>query len=181
MLQRLFVALKNFPSHSQSPPHLYYIFNPLWIASGHSATPLSRKVAREVVVQGIPAVLRKTKSISLALALGQGAVHLHWDHFDLDERPFITAHKVMLEIWSEQEGVEGRTEENLSKWKELRSDAMGWKNVNLADLNGPLPTWHPSAPRTGPSKLDRLLSVFGIDRVCASYTSLHFALLISIY
>jgi len=176
MLQRLFAALESFPSHFQSLPNFEYI---LWLLSASysdSTTPLSLRVAREVVVQGIPTVTRKTKPIFLALALAQSAVQLlvWWDHFDLSERPFVTVDKAMLELWSEQEGVEGWTEENLQKWKRFRSDAMSWRHVNLADLNGPLPTWHPSGTRTGSSKLHRLLSIFGIDRVCASYTSVHF-------
>jgi len=182
MLQRLFAALEDFPSRLQQPPDFINIVRLLRDASRDSTNPLSRDVAREVVVQGIPTVLRKAKSISLASALAQGAVEWYWNHLDLNERPFVTVDKAMLEIWSEQEGVEGQTEENLSKWKEFRSKALGWPSyVNLAALDGPLPTWNASATRTGPSKLDRFLSVFGIDRVCPSYTSAHLAFLTSIY
>jgi len=164
MLQRLFAALENFPSHSQSPPDFLCIAILLRDTSNASTTSLSLKVARDVIVQGIPTVLRKNKSISLALALAQGAAGWHWYHFDLSERPFVKLDKVMLELWSEQEGVEGRTEENLQKWQEFRSEALEWPyNINLAVLNGPLPTWIPRAARTGPSKLDRFLSLFGIN------------------
>ena len=184
MLQRLFAALENFPSHSQSPPEFYSIVRVLRDASENSMTPLSLKVACEVVVQGIPTVLRETKSISLALALAQSAVQLFlwWGHFDLSERPFVKLDKDMLELWSEQEGVEGRTEENLQKWQEFRSEVLEWPyNIDLAVLNGPLPTWIPRAARTGPSKLDRFLSVLQINRVCASYTSVHSDFLTSMY
>jgi len=181
MLQRLFAALENFPSHSQSPPDLKYNAVLLLVASRDSKTPLSLKVAREVVVQGIPTVLRKAKSISLALALAKGAVRWYWDHFYLGERPYVTVDKFMLDIWSEQNGVEGRTEENLEKWKELRSHVMDNDRVNLDNLNGSLPTWNPSATRTGALRLDGFRSVFGIDRVCASYTSAHLAFLTSMY
>jgi len=169
MLQQLFATLENFPSHSQSLPSFYYILLLLLMAFRDSTTSLSLRVARDVVVQRIPTVVRERKSISLALALAQGAVELGgWNHFNLTEIPFVTIDKVILEIWSEQEDVEGWTEENLRKWKRFRSDVMSWRHFNLADLNGPLPTWHPSGTRTGPSKLDRLLSVFGINRVCVS-------------
>jgi len=179
MLQRLFAALEYFPSHSQSPPKFYSIFRLLSEASIHSTTPLSLKVVREVVVQRIPTVLRKTKSISLALALAQSAVHrfVWWDHFNLSEWPSVTLDKVMLEIWSECEGVEGRTEENLKDWKEFRSYSLRWRGVNLADLNGSLPTLNPRATRTGPSRLDAFLSILRINRVRVLYFSLFYMFL----
>jgi len=184
MLQRLFAALEDFPSHSHSPPDLNYISRLLRNASKDSTTPRSLKVAREVIVQGIPTVIRKTKSIFLALALAQSAIQwgISWGYLDISERPSVTLDKVMLELWSEQEDVEGRTQENLEIWQTFRSKALEWpSDVDLAVLNGPLPTWNPSTTRTGSSKLDRLLSVFGIDRVCAFCTSVHFVFLTSMY
>lgn len=173
MLQRVFAALENFPSHSQSPPDFYYIVLLLCKASRDSTAPLSRRLARDVVLQGIPPVLRKTKSITLALAIAQAALECSgWSHFSLRERPFISIDKCIYELWSVQEGVEGRTEKALELWKELRSNAMTWRNVkigrrfNLADLNGPLPIWNPSIARTIPSRFDRISSIFGIDWVC---------------
>jgi len=173
MLQRLFEALENLPSHSQLWPDSDSIFGLLSRASRDSTTALSLKVTRDVAVHGIPTVFRKTQSISLALALAYKVRWLDWDYYDIGERPFITVDKIMLEIWSEQEGVEGHTEEKLEKWKELRRYALRWYRVDLADLNGPLPTWNPSAARTGPSRTNRLLSVFGIDWVCG--LAFHFA------
>jgi len=183
MLQRLFAALEDFPSHFQSPPWLGNIFLLLSGASKESMTPISLKLAREVVVQGIPTVLRKRKLISFALGLGQSAVlySVPWDHFDLSERPFVKIDKVMLELWSEQEGGEGRTEENLLKWKEFRLKVMKYHGIDLATLNGHLPTWIPHTARTGPSRLDRFLSVLGIDRVRVPYISFHPTFLPAMY
>ena len=183
MLQRLFAALENFPSHSQSPPYFYKSLLLLLLASKKSKTPLSLRVAREVVVQEIPTVLRKRKLISFALGLAQSAVlySVPWDHFDLSERPFVKIDKVMLELWSEQEGVEGRTQENLLKWKEFRSEVMEYYGIDLATLNGHLPTWIPHTTRTGPSRLDRFLSVLGIDRVRVPYISFHPTFLPAMY
>jgi len=172
MLKRLFAALENFPSRPQQPPDFEYIVPLLLDASIHSTTPLSLKVARDVVVQGIPTILRKRKSITLALALAQETVESYWYHVDLGEKPFVTVDKVMLEIWSDHEAIGERTEENLEKLEAFRLDIMRREHVSLADFNGPLPSWHPSATHTGPSKLDRLLSVLGIDLVCA-YVALH--------
>ena len=185
ILQRLFAALENFPSHSQSPPYFFYICGLLLGASKVSTTTLSLRVAREVVVQGITTVMRKTKSISLALALALAQSATPWvissGYLEISERPFVKIDKVMLELWSEQEGVEGRTQENLEIWQESRLMAMDKYSINLEDLNGSLPIWNASATRTGPSKLDRFLSVFGIDRVCPSYTSAHLAFSTSLY
>jgi len=170
MLQRLFAALEDFPSHSQSPPDFQCIVGLLRTAPWNSTTPLSLRVARQVVVQGIPMVIRKTKSISLALAILQGVVKHLWSHFDLSDRPYVTLDKVMLELWSEQNGVEGRTQESSLEWKEIRSRVMREDEVDLDSLNRSLPTWNPSATRTEPSGLDGFLSIFGIDRVCISHT-----------
>jgi len=126
-------------------------------------------------------VLRKRKSISLILALARDAAGHFWDSFDFSDWPVVTLDKVMVEIWSEQEGVEGYTEDNLERWKEFRSYVLGLRNVNLADSNGPLPTWNPSAARTGPSRFDRFLSVLGIDRVRVSYNSFHSTFLLVMY
>jgi len=176
MFQRLFAALENCPSYSQSLPNFEYILWLLSASSSDSTAPLSLRVAREVVVQGIPTVLRKTKSVSLAIALAHGIVGRYWDHFDFSERPFVTIDKIILEMWSEQEGAEGRTEENLQEWKRFRSTAMDWpSSVDLAVLNGPLPTtWNPiSTPSTASSTFRRFLSVLGIDWVCG--LTFHFA------
>ena len=177
MLHRLFAALKNFPAHSKSPPDFFYILGLLWNVSRDFTTPLSLRVAREVVAQGIPTVLRKTKSISLALALAQEVVGGYWGSFVLSEWPFVTIDKIILEMWSEQEGAEGRTEENLQEWKRFRSTAMDWpSSVDLAVLNGPLPTtWNPiSTPSTASWRFRRFLSVLGIDWVCG--LTFHFSL-----
>ena len=168
MLQRLFAALENFPSHSQSWPDFDDIVTLLYVASWGFKSPLSLRVTREVVVQGIPTVLRETKSISLALSILQGVVKCFWSHLDLSDQPYVTLDKVMLELFSKQNGVEGCTEENLSSWKEIRSRVMREDRVDLDNLNGSLPIWNPSATRTGPSRLDGFLSVLGIDRVCIS-------------
>lgn len=156
--------MKYFPSGSQSPPDFDYIFRLLSRASSDSKTALSLRVARIVVIQGISAVLWKRKSMSLALALAREAVGWYWDQFDLSEKPFVKLDKVMLEIWSASEDVEGLTETNLYKWEAFRlfSITRDFDSVDLAALNGPLPTWNSSAARTGPSKLDRFFSVFGI-------------------
>jgi len=175
MLQRLFAALENCPPHSQPPLEFNYIFGILWRASRKFKTPLSLRVARDVIVQGIPTVLRKTKSISLALALAQGAAKWNWHRFNLGERPYVTVDKIMLDLWSEKEGVEGCTKENLEKWKEFRSDSLRWYEVDLADLNGPLPVWSPRAAHAGPSRLDGFLSVLGIHRVRVLCISMHLA------
>ena len=140
MLRRLFAALENFPSHSQSLPTFRNIFALLWRASWESTAPLSLRVARGVVVQEIPMVLRKRKSISLTLAFAHGAVRCYWGNFDLSERPFVTIDKVMFELWSEQEGIEGHTEENLENWKRFRLAVMEKEQLDLANLNGHVPT-----------------------------------------
>jgi len=183
MLERLFAALKNFPFHLQSLPEFNYIFKLLSRASKDSTSPLSLRVAQEVVVQGIPSASRKRKSISLALALAQSTIQwgLSWNHFNLSETPFVTLDKSMLEIWSEQEGIEGRTEVSLLKWQQFRSSVRHWCKIDLDDLHGPLPTWSPSAAHTDPSKLHKFLSVLGINMVCISYISVHLALLTFMY
>jgi len=83
----------------------------------------------------------------------------------------------MLELWSEQEGVEGRTEENLRKWQAFRTNSINhiFESVDLAALNGPLPTWYSKDARTGPLRLDGLLSVLGINTVRVLYISIHVA------
>ena len=174
MLQRLLSAkLDSFPSHPQPPPDFKRVFSLLWrVSKGTDSTAsLARGVTREIIVQGIPRILRKRKSINLVLALAQDILTWPWDHFNLadPEKPFVTLDKVLAEIWSEREGVEGRTEENMLKWESLRSSVWVHCYVNLASVNGPFPTWNPSPARTGPSRVDKLLSVLRIDRVCGSY------------
>jgi len=175
MLQRLFAAFLHFPSYAESPPDFSYIFWLLRDTSRYSMSALSLKVVREVVFQRISMVPRKRKSISLALAIAQRAVSWDWDHFDLGERPYVTLDKVMLEIWSEQEVVEGRSEENLLQWQDIRSKVKEKYGTDLATLNGHLPTWNASAARNEPSKLGRFLSVFGLDWVCVSSISISLA------
>jgi len=168
MLQRLFVGLENLPSHSQLPPDFEHAIVLLCHASQCSKTRLSLKIAREVVVQGIPTVSRKRKSISFVLAIAQRAIDWDWDYFDPGERPYVTLDKVMLELWSEQEVIEGRTEESLLQWQEIRWKVKEKHGTDLATLNGHLPTWNASTARNEHSKLGRFLSVFGLDWVCIS-------------
>ena len=102
-------------------------------------------------------------------------IGLNWGQFDISERPFVTLDKIMLEIWSEQEVAEGRTEESLLKWQEIRSKVREIYGIDLATLNGHLPTWNASTARKEPSKLGRFLSVLGLDWVCVSSISISLA------
>jgi len=144
MLQRLFAAFKNRP-HLLDLPDMFYIVALLFTASSDSSTSFSIKVARDVVIEGTPAMLPQANSISLALALAEPMVSWPWDHFDLNEKAFVKLDKAILELWSEQSiWTEGVEEENVGKWRSLRKKVLDDYGVDLAKLNGELPTWKSS-------------------------------------
>jgi len=181
MLDRVFTAFGHFPSDSTSLPNPWHGISLLERAFSFPISPLSLQVARYILVHGAPNALWKRKSISFALAMARQMARFDWKQLHLSERPFVVLDKVILGLWSEQEGgIEGRTEESLKKWQVFRSNVLNNCGVGLAGVNGHLPTWlDPSATQlSGPStRLDRFLSVLRMDWVCVLCNSIYFMFL----
>jgi len=105
------------PSHSF---RWRYIIILLLKARRDSSSPLSRQIVLHVIDRQLPAWIRKYKSASLLYGIGFNAYNssvMSWEHaIEL----FTHLDKIMVEICSEPEGVEGLDKGSVEKWRKLR-------------------------------------------------------------
>jgi len=89
-------------------------------ARANSSSPLSRQILPDVINRQLPAWIRKHKSVSLLYGIGEATCYwseMSWEHgIEL----FTHLDKIMAEMCSDPEGVEGLDEGSVERWRKLR-------------------------------------------------------------
>jgi len=108
-----------------SPPsHSFWWNNTIALllrARRSCSSPLSRQILPDVINQQLPNWIRKHKSASLLYGIGQATRYssdVSWEHgIEL----FTHLDKIMVEMCTHQEGVDGLDERSAEKWRKLRT------------------------------------------------------------
>ena len=89
-------------------------------AQSHSSSTLSPQILPDIISQRLPVWIRKHKSASLLYGIGFATCNVSYWSWEHAIKLFTHLDKIMVEICSDSEGVEGLNEERVKRWRELR-------------------------------------------------------------
>jgi len=171
------LLFKRMFSINPPPSHSFRWFNIIRLllrARRAACSPLSRQILPVIFHERLPAWIRTQKSAHLLYGIGE-RTHYHtdksWEH---GIQLFTHLDKIMVDMCSGVEGVEGLDEGSVEKWRELRirliekTNNLFWgvpEHLRLSEghfdnlpEHGPLPGILPTLPTTDTDALPRLVS-----------------------